>query len=123
MSRRQKILWGIAGGAVILLVALGVVWWGWLPSAIRDRASAAGERLGVRVVIDDVSPRLAGFVLEGVQVRGRQGDGLAVDIDEVGVQGGLLAMAFGGAEGIEEVQARGVRARLDATVPGFAESV
>src|SRR5689334_6263202 len=67
--------------------------------------------------------RLGGVVLDGVHVRGRSGDGIAVDVDEVGVQAGWWGLAFEGSEAIEEVQARGVHARLDASDAGYPASV
>lgn len=109
-SRRKWIVAGAALGVPLLLAALA--WWWWVPAAVRSRAEdAATRRLGSDVRIGDASLRLHGVVLEEVRLVGRHG-GLLMELDEIGVRGGLFALAFGGSSAVEAIQVRGGRVEV-----------
>ncbi|MEM9067332.1 MAG: biosynthetic peptidoglycan transglycosylase [Myxococcota bacterium] len=87
-----------------------------------DRAvSALERRLGANVTIEDASLRWSGVVFEDLRIEGEEG-GLSIHAGEVGVRGGLWAMANEGASAVEYVQVRELSVEVD-LANGGAESM
>ncbi len=112
--RRGALVATLVGAPTVGLAA----WFWWIPNAVSERAVETLEaRLGVSASVDDTSLRWSGAVLEDVRLQGEHG-GLDIAIDEVGLRGGLFAMATEGASAVEHVQARGASIELNLNAGG-----
>lgn len=112
--QRSKLRRGALVASLVGAPTLGLAaWFWWIPSAVADRAIETLEsRLGVRASVEDASLRWSGAVLENVHLNGEHG-GLDIAIEEVGLSGGLFAMATRGASAVDHVQARGAHFEVD----------
>lgn len=107
--RRGALVASLVGAPTVGLAA----WFWWIPNVVSERAVETLEaRLGVSATVEDASLRWSGAVLEDVRLHGEHG-GLDVAIEEVGLSGGLFAIATRGATAVDHVQARGVHFEVD----------
>ncbi len=118
MSTQRK---AVAAIVLVTLLVLGAgAWFWWLPSVARARAAGLlEERLGLRTSIGETSLSFSGVVFQDIALQGERG-GLAIQIAEAGVRGGLLSLASQGAAAAHHVELRGANLELDVARGGVA---
>jgi hypothetical protein len=115
MPKRRLTLVATAAFAVFV-IAIGVVWFLWLPSAVRSRVEDTAARRGLSATVGAVRVGLFEITLEDVELVNEGRPALRLIADEVDVDAGVYDLATGGSDAIRGVDARDVevRANLDA---------
>jgi hypothetical protein len=116
------VLVGVVAGIGLPTLVVLAAWFWWVPGMVASKAEAAIAARGLRGDVGGVSLRLSGAVFEDVRVEGTHG-GLVVELDEIGVSGGLISLAIGGTAAIDHVHVRGGRISVDLAEDDFRDSI